>query len=266
MEAEWVISQCNKAFYRPAEGKLVDSWGFISRPTHVLVILAIYLLTVFKGPKIMATRKPFELQRPIMVYNLFQIIMNGYMISCYFRLLGGQSLRLWENICCPVSAAQGFRPYASLEFLQVGKVYYINKIIDLADTCFFILRKKKSQVTFLHVYHHISMILCTYVSLMILRDELNMVFIAINSAVHMIMYAYYFLAALGPSVQKYLWWKKYITTIQICQFLIALSMLLLSTFQGCPTERGFVFMWFTNIFVILLMFVKFYIKSYRKNV
>ncbi|CAA9998191.1 unnamed protein product [Nesidiocoris tenuis] len=194
--------------------KLVDSWGFISRPTHVLVILAIYLLTVFKGPKIMATRKPFELQRPIMVYNLFQIIMNGYMISC----------------------------------------------------CFFILRKKKSQVTFLHVYHHISMILCTYVSLMILRDELNMVFIAINSAVHMIMYAYYFLAALGPSVQKYLWWKKYITTIQICQFLIALSMLLLSTFQGCPTERGFVFMWFTNIFVILLMFVKFYIKSYRKNV
>jgi hypothetical protein len=37
----------------------------------------------------------------------------------------------------------------------------------------------------------------------------------INSFVHIIMYAYYLLAALGPEVQKYLWWKKYLTTLQI---------------------------------------------------
>jgi len=37
----------------------------------------------------------------------------------------------------------------------------------------------------------------------------------INSFVHIIMYSYYLLAALGPSVQKYLWWKKYITTMQM---------------------------------------------------
>lgn len=37
----------------------------------------------------------------------------------------------------------------------------------------------------------------------------------INSFVHVVMYTYYFLAALGPQMQKYLWWKRYLTRIQI---------------------------------------------------
>ncbi len=34
------------------------------------------------------------------------------------------------------------------------------------------------------------------------------------------MYTYYALAALGPNVQKYLWWKKYITQMQLLQFIL----------------------------------------------
>lgn len=37
----------------------------------------------------------------------------------------------------------------------------------------------------------------------------------VNSFVHIVMYTYYMLAALGPNVQKYLWWKKYLTTLQL---------------------------------------------------
>lgn len=33
------------------------------------------------------------------------------------------------------------------------------------------------------------------------------------------MYTYYLLAALGPQVQKYLWWKKYLTIMQIVRIL-----------------------------------------------
>ena len=29
------------------------------------------------------------------------------------------------------------------------------------------------------------------------------------------MYGYYGLAAIGPHMQKYLWWKKYLTMIQL---------------------------------------------------
>lgn len=37
----------------------------------------------------------------------------------------------------------------------------------------------------------------------------------LNSGVHIAMYGYYFLAALGPYMQKYLWWKVYVTRLQI---------------------------------------------------
>ena len=61
----------------------------------------------------------------------------------------------------------------------------------------------------------------------------------LNSGVHMVMYLYYFLAACGPSLQKwvsnnfgtiavmfndpfhrYLWWKRYLTTMQMVQFVL----------------------------------------------
>lgn len=42
----------------------------------------------------------------------------------------------------------------------------------------------------------------------------------INSFIHIIMYAYYLLSAMGPKVQKYLWWKKYITILQIVSLII----------------------------------------------
>lgn len=40
----------------------------------------------------------------------------------------------------------------------------------------------------------------------------------INCFVHIWMYMYYGLAALGPEVQRYLWWKKYITKMQLVIF------------------------------------------------
>ena len=36
-----------------------------------------------------------------------------------------------------------------------------------------------------------------------------------NVVIHVIMYSYYFFAALGPEFQKYLWWKKHLTKLQI---------------------------------------------------
>lgn len=37
----------------------------------------------------------------------------------------------------------------------------------------------------------------------------------LNSFIHLVMYTYYGMAALGPKYQKYLWWKKYMTSMQI---------------------------------------------------
>lgn len=45
----------------------------------------------------------------------------------------------------------------------------------------------------------------------------------LNSFVHVVMYFYYFMAALGPQYQKFLWWKKYLTTFQMIQFIAIIA-------------------------------------------
>lgn len=37
----------------------------------------------------------------------------------------------------------------------------------------------------------------------------------LNTFVHIVMYSYYLFSALGPQFQKYLWWKKYLTALQM---------------------------------------------------
>lgn len=44
----------------------------------------------------------------------------------------------------------------------------------------------------------------------------------LNTFVHIIMYTYYLLSALGPHMQRYLWWKKYLTTLQMVTYTPAL--------------------------------------------
>ncbi|KAF6203473.1 hypothetical protein GE061_001804 [Apolygus lucorum] len=262
---ESLLSRYNKTLFKAEEDALLRSWGHVARPAHVYWVIAIYVAAVYFGPKFMKNRKAFVLKEVIMCYNVFQVLMNGYVVVLYYKLFGPQALRWWENLCCPVSAAQNFRPLVQLEYMEALRIFYINKLLDLIDTLFFILRKKQNQITFLHVYHHVNMVITTFCSAMIFREEMSMMFATLNSVTHVVMYSYYFLAACGPSVQKYLWWKKYITSIQILQFLVGLAMLLISKSQGCPIDNKFFTMWVVNISIFLGMFLRFYAKTYRKK-
>ena len=45
--------------------------------------------------------------------------------------------------------------------------YFLNKISDLLETIFFVLRKRSRQISFLHVYHHILVVACFYLTIFI---------------------------------------------------------------------------------------------------
>lgn len=45
----------------------------------------------------------------------------------------------------------------------------------------------------------------------------------LNSLVHVIMYSYYLLSSLGPWIQPYLWWKRYLTQFQIVSIISDLT-------------------------------------------
>jgi elongation of very long chain fatty acids protein 7 len=107
--------------------------------------------------------------------------------------------------------------YIDMDLQILGGIwwYFAAKVTELLDTIFFVLRKKNSQVTFLHVYHHSIMMFGTWATLKYVPTQTLNFIGMLNSLVHVVMYTYYGLAAYGPRFEKYLRWKKYITKMQL---------------------------------------------------
>jgi elongation of very long chain fatty acids protein 7 len=119
--------------------------------------------------------------------------------------------------------------------LNLCFVYYLSKLTEFADTVFFVLRKKKTQITWLHLYHHALTPMEAWLLVKFISGEFCFVSIKLfklinenyllggnatfpnilNNFVHVLMYFYYMLSAMGPQYQKYLWWKRYMTELQI---------------------------------------------------
>ncbi|KAH8856319.1 Elongation of very long chain fatty acids protein [Schistosoma japonicum] len=89
----------------------------------------------------------------------------------------------------------------------------------------------------------------------------------LNSIVHFFMYTYYGLAAAGPRFQKYIWWKKYLTTAQIIQFIIViLHSVYVLTIRDCSYPKLFSYWILSSAVIFLFLFSKFYSKTYNKQV
>lgn len=49
--------------------------------------------------------------------------------------------------------------FIGMRSAQMSYCYFLVKILDLLDTVFFVLRKRTRQISFLHVYHHVAILL-----------------------------------------------------------------------------------------------------------
>jgi elongation of very long chain fatty acids protein 7 len=110
----------------------------------------------------------------------------------------------------------------------------------------------------------------------------------LNTAVHIVMYSYYLFAAMGPQLQKYLWWKKYLTTLQMvsgvdpqpwlnrcnqfcCFFFLSTQVqfiaIMVHAFQllfiDCNYPRAFV--WWIGMHAVMFFFLfnEFYKSTYK---
>lgn len=58
-----------------------NEWFLIKSPVPTLAILVFYLYFVLSwGPKFMKDRKPFKLEKTLIAYNLFQVIISVWMV------------------------------------------------------------------------------------------------------------------------------------------------------------------------------------------
>uniref|UniRef100_A0A1A9ZAN0 Elongation of very long chain fatty acids protein n=1 Tax=Glossina pallidipes TaxID=7398 RepID=A0A1A9ZAN0_GLOPL len=135
----------------------VDEWFLMSSPLKpTILVLAYMLIAVRIGPSLMKNRAPYNLKSTLRVYNIFQMIYN----SCLFIVIWNemQVIRSLRNDDCKIERTDE----RLLECLSIGWLYLINKMVDLLDTIFMILRKKNEQISFLHVYHHSIMIFLSW--------------------------------------------------------------------------------------------------------
>lgn len=76
-------------------------------------------------------------------------------------------------------------------------IFTYSKVIEFLDTVFMILEGRMRQVSFLHVYHHVSIFTYWFAILWAGPGSDAYFSLAINSYIHVLMYGYYFLASFG---------------------------------------------------------------------
>ena len=232
-----------------------------SGPNIVLSIVALYLLFVkVIGPRLMKNRPAFVLRGPMLVYNLFMVAAN-----IYFFLFVVNSIdygRRFLNFKFPNNTDTS---PAVMHELYVGYQCYMTRFLDLFDTIFFVLRKKDKQITFLHLYHHTLVPIIGWMAAKIApQAPVILLFLLFNTFIHSIMYLYYALAAFGPKIQKYLWWKKYITQLQLAQFATCFVYGVIMVFLQEGFPAGLFWLGFAQNPFFFYMFYDFYRKSYNQ--
>lgn len=199
----------------------------------------------------MENRKPFNLSWLKIAYNVVQVVV------C--------SITFWRLLPFFISAEHGygigFDFNAQVEFWVF--VYYLCKILDLSDTAFMVLEKKDAQLTFLHVWHHGSIVplFAFYLDIGIGGGPVGALPF-LNSLVHVFMYAHYLYKSLFPSGPAP--WKPLLTASQIGHQVACMVYMTLNFYYGYVSQGVFLagMLWGLSI---VMLFVSFFFKSYIKN-
>ncbi|XP_026486124.1 very long chain fatty acid elongase 7-like [Vanessa tameamea] len=236
---------------------MVDSWFMMSSPMPILSVVVLYLLFIRIGPRVMKNRSPLRMNKLISYYNASQVVLATMICMKVFKLNLFRDGILYAGCRYPSNSQNPM-------LLDLGWWYFFAKFTELLDTVFFVLRKKDKQLTFLHVYHHVIMALYSWSYLKFAAGGEGAILALLNSIVHVVMYTYYLLSGLGPRFQKYLWWKKYVTKMQLIQFILMLSYCAWTyNSPRCQYATGFTYFISANVTIFLLLFLNFYSKSYK---
>ncbi|KAK3848002.1 MAG: fatty acid elongase [Linnemannia gamsii] len=206
----------SKGYELVTGGRPIDSFVFqegvtpLSTQYEVAMWTVTYLFVIFGGRQVMKNQDAFKLKHLFILHNFLLTVASGALLMLFVENLVPILARhgLFYAICDDGAWTQ------RLELL-----YYLNYLVkywELADTVFLVLKKKPLE--FLHYFHHsMTMILC-FVQLGG-HTSVSWVPITLNLTVHVLMYYYYMRSAAGVRI----WWKQYLTTLQIVQFILDLG-------------------------------------------
>ena len=195
-------------------------------------------------------KEAFSLKYLTVLYNVIQIIINMYMVYG----LCEPYIQLTNPFLFNISNTKSQEHFMFIHMLS--------KLIDFMDTFIIILKKKsEKQLTFLHLYHH-STIGIIWCYLIVNKYAFGSITFGalLNSFVHCIMYTHYLILSLKLKNP----FKKYVTIIQIIQFMLCiLHSILFPIFETVNNGP-----WQLQLFyqtTMMILFLNFSKKAYGKK-
>merc|ERR1712137_822387 len=181
-----------------------------------VVTVTLYVAMIFLGPRLM---KQFRLgpYNPRTLLNLWNLFLCVFSLACVLRV---------GSITLPIFVERGWYHVLVMpgdRYLWTGEAYFwvvvfcSSKFLELIDTFFLVIRGK--PVPFLHWYHHTTVLLYTWYS-MVSGHSAGWIFGLINGSVHVFMYFYYFYAGFTDTRPS---WGRYITQLQLTQMVVGIA-------------------------------------------
>lgn len=217
----------------------------------------IYLLVVRYGIDFMKKRKPLNIKQLVVLYDAAMVIFNAYIVKEVLEVA------VKERFFFKCNSVDYYAHKDHNKLQRSLWLFHYSKLIECLDTVFFILSGKIRLVTWLHIYHHCTMIPFTCMMAKWIPSGHVFTLVMTNGSVHVIMYTYYALAALGPAWRKYLWWKRYLTIIQMIQFAYGSTIAVVSVYMGCAQIPLVYICSVIYILSLLACFYNHYYQTYR---
>ncbi|XP_073123562.1 fatty acid elongase 3-like [Henckelia pumila] len=211
---------------------------------------------------VLPTLPPAALRLITATHNLVLCSLSFFMaIGCTLSALHQSPP---HNLTWPICFPLRHTPPRGPTFFW-AHVFYFSKILEFIDTLLILLSGSRSRrLSFLHVYHHAVVVVMCYLWLST-SQSLFPVALVTNASVHVLMYGYYLLCAVGirPS------WKRLVTDCQIIQFVFSflisgLMLYLHFSGSGCEGILGWCFNAIFNA-SLLALFLDFHLQNYAKK-
>jgi len=240
----------------------VDDWFLMSSIWPIVSLCVFYLyFAIALGPWLMKNREPFQIKTLIQLYNVFVTLLSAYM---FYEICMSGWFTHYNWVCQEVETDPDPNS-PGMRMAAVIHIYFLSKPLEFLDTIFFVATKKFRNVSKLQVIHHAIMPFFTFLLVRWLPNGHATFGCGLNSLVHVVMYGYYFLAALGPAMRPYLWWKKYLTMFQLVQFVcIAIkSLVVVLGIVDCAYPWQMSLVCFALVAMFFYLFMEFYLQEYN---
>ena len=148
---------------------------------------------------------------------------------------------------------------------EITWAYLFFRCFELMETFFIVLRRKQRQITFLHIYQHISDILIFGSFLNFSEGVVEVFIIAISEIAHIVKFFYYLLSAFTNVTKIYVFLKfvkPLLIVLHVLQLLCILVQSIVAAQEDCSISSLF-YVVIINSLALIVMNVKLSLKYYN---